>query len=302
MSPSKPEIRPESQVDPALIRPLDPSLFAPSEREAAFLRTTISEDETEVKRRVMEVQEEAYARYPYPCIRIFHHVSLMMSANPVYPMVLEGGKKGDTYFLDLGCCMGTDVRKLAQDGYPASHVLGCDLRPEFIELGYKLYADRDSCPVRFFASNIFDVPVSFSPTSSNETSISATPTELAQLTGSLTHIYTGALFHLFDESTQFAIALRLATLLKRESGAVIFGRHSGLEEAGKIDDHLGRNRYGHSEQSWPLLWKSVFAEAEGPEFAESRLRVEAKLGPEFPKHLFGVSRSGRMLVWSVQIL
>ena len=65
-------------------------------------------------------------------------------------------------------------------------------------------------------------------------------TDLTQLRGKLTHIYAGALFHLFDEAVQRALAFRLALLLKRDTGAVIFGRHQGLEEAGMIDDHLAR--------------------------------------------------------------
>lgn len=31
--------------------------------------------------------------YPYPCIRAFHFVSLMMATNDVYPAVLETGKR-----------------------------------------------------------------------------------------------------------------------------------------------------------------------------------------------------------------
>ena len=44
--------------------------------------------------------------YPYPCIRAFHFVNLMMSRNDIYSTVVEAGKTGDTLFLDLGCCSG----------------------------------------------------------------------------------------------------------------------------------------------------------------------------------------------------
>lgn len=130
--------------------------------------------------------------------------------------------------------MGTDVRKLVHDGYPASNVLGCDLRQEFIDYGYELYSDKDKCAIRFFANDIFELPYPTSNTRAGET------LSLASLTGQLTHIYTGALFHLFDEPTQYALALRLTTLLKRDSGAIIFGRHQGLETEGLIDDHMKR--------------------------------------------------------------
>lgn len=132
--------------------------------------------------------------------------------------------------------MGTDVRKLVKDGYPASNVFGCDLRQEFIDCGYKLFNDQDQCPIKFFTDDIFELPYPASPRSSTVSQ----PLSLASFIGQLTHIYTGALFHLFDEPTQYAIAVRLVTLLKHQPGAVIFGRHQGLETEGLIDDHMKR--------------------------------------------------------------
>ena len=139
--------------------------------------------------------------------------------------------------------MGTDVRKLAYDGYPAARIFGCELRPEYIALGHELFNDSPaSCAIRFLSGNVFDMPVS--PSESEPSPVPPGSlemvTDLTQLHGKLTHIYAGALFHLFDEAVQRALAFRSALLLKRDTGAVIFGRHQGLEEAGMIDDHLGR--------------------------------------------------------------
>lgn len=137
--------------------------------------------------------------------------------------------------------VGSDVRKLVYDGYPAERVLACDLRREYIDLGHALYRDAETCSIRFFTSDIFAyTPPTESPAAHPAELQLSEVLDLAQLQGALTYIYTGALFHLFDESTQYAIALRLAWLLRRAPGAVIFGRHAGLVEAGMIDDHLGR--------------------------------------------------------------
>lgn len=141
--------------------------------------------------------------------------------------------------------MGTDVRRLVHDGYPASRILGCDLRPEYIESGYTLYRDKGTCAIRFIAADIFDLPTNTAPSKVLSEPAAHTPdlsevTDLSQLIGTLSHIYTGALFHLFDEETQYGLAVRLALLLKKTPGAVVFGRHQGLEKEGYIDDHLGR--------------------------------------------------------------
>ncbi|PIL27558.1 hypothetical protein GSI_10709 [Ganoderma sinense ZZ0214-1] len=244
---------PESQVSPDLIPPLDPELLSLSEIEMTFLRTYISPDDHKVRERILDIQKRAYAEYPYPCVRAFNFVNLFMAENPIYSTVVDAGRGGHTLFLDLGCHMGTDVRKLVCDGYPASNVVGCDLRPQYFDFGYELFGDADTCPIRFFADNIFDVPFTifdFPGTTVvpdlTQGTIAQNPpafdsaAKLSQLCGTLTHIYTGALFHLFNEEAQGTLALQLAELLKRSPGATVFGRHQGLEKDGKIDDHLGR--------------------------------------------------------------
>ena len=130
------------------------------------------------------------------------------------------------------------MRKLVYDGYPATQVLGCDLRKEFIDSGHKLYNDKETCQIRFFADDIFELPYPLPPPPSP--SPQSSPLSLSSLRGQLTYIYTGALFHLFDEPTQYALALRLTMLLKPEPGSIIFGRHQGLETEGLIDDHMNR--------------------------------------------------------------
>lgn len=132
--------------------------------------------------------------------------------------------------------MGTDVRKLVHDGYPASAVMGSDLRAQFIDAGYQLYQDKSTCKIHFFRADIFDIVVGAEPSAVQLSDVKA----LWQLSGRVKHLYAGALFHLFDEATQYAIAVRFGTLLKREKGAVIFGRHQGLENEGVIPDHLDR--------------------------------------------------------------
>ncbi|EGO19947.1 hypothetical protein SERLADRAFT_352420, partial [Serpula lacrymans var. lacrymans S7.9] len=233
--------------------------------------------------------------YPYPCIRHFHFVSLAMRDNAVYENVLEMGKEGNTLFLDMGCCMGTDVRKLVLDGYPEGNIVAVDIRQEYIDIGHQLYHDKDTCKIRFSSGDVFDIPLSSAISAQSNVSLSAV-VHLSQLRGCITHVYTGALFHLFDEATQYAIALRLATLLERTRGAMVFGRHSALEEEGMIEDPMARVRYGHSPKSWPRLWERVFAKLDGVEFAETRVVVKAEL-----REYSGSALQTRMMYWSVSI-
>lgn len=130
--------------------------------------------------------------------------------------------------------MGTDVRKLVADGYPASNVIGCDLRQEFLDCGYELFQDAGSCGIHFFEDDIFQLKLPQPEAATSTDQPLKRVNQLGQLVGRITHFYTGALFHLFNEYTQYAVALRVAALMKRDPGAIIFGRHQALEEPGMI--------------------------------------------------------------------
>ncbi|KAF8584542.1 hypothetical protein K439DRAFT_1345845 [Ramaria rubella] len=296
----------ELNTPPVGAPPLDPTLFNPSDVELQFLRSAISEDDEELRARILEVQKEfcpVSEEYPYPCIRAFHFIWLMMSKNPAYAKVIKTAQQQahaqqHPVFLDLGCCMGSDVRKLAQDGYPATSIVGCDIRSPYLALGHKLFGDSpSSLGIHFITGDIFNITPH--DTSSKPEATLDKITSLNDLRGRVTYLYTGALFHLFDELTQLAIARRLAILLNREKDAVIFGRHQGLVEEAMIDDHMGRKRYGHSPISWARMWKHVFTESDGNNFVESRLEVKAELSSATALH--GIPIEHRQLTWSVHL-
>ncbi|OCH86002.1 hypothetical protein OBBRIDRAFT_821286 [Obba rivulosa] len=286
---------PEEKLTPKPILRLDPSLLNLSQKTRIFLCDEVTQDNAELRRRIFDVQNEAYEKHPSPYIYAFKFLATTMSETPIYPTVLEAGVSGDTLLLDLGCCMGTDVRKLVYDGYPASNILACDTRQDFIDLGYKLFGDANTCPVHFFTSDIFEVPVQFDEVPPGL--LTSEVADLEELTDSLTHIYAGALFDLFDQPMQKSLALRLLTLLRRKKGSIIFGVQRGLSEEGYVDG-LSRDRNAHSPKSWASMWKEAFAEAEGEEFADTRVFTEATLSGASDLGMY----KGQMLHWSVRIM
>ena len=108
----------------------DNTLLPLNSEEEAFLKSeTGIQDTEELKKHIIEVQEDAYKVsrcshayrinlhgavtdilvrvqvYPYPCIRGFGFARLRISRLPAYPRVLELGKsRPDAIFLDVGCC------------------------------------------------------------------------------------------------------------------------------------------------------------------------------------------------------
>lgn len=135
---------------------------------------------------------------------------------------------------DLGTIVGTDARKLVVDGYPAQNVFACDLHQEFLDHGDQLYAgDARTHGIRFMAADVLELPHS----SGNAADVPlAEVKELSQLRGKVLHLYAGNFFHLFDEKTQYDVALRLATLTRREPGMILYGRQIGARKAQALDN------------------------------------------------------------------
>lgn len=133
--------------------------------------------------------------------------------------------------------MGSEIRKLAYDGYPASNIIGVDLIQEFISGGFKLYRDRDTTPISFIAADILTASSTFEPLQPSSLSfVLKQATTLQELKGTITHICVIRMFNLFDEETQYEIAKRLAVFLKREKGAIVFGQQGGFAQARKFED------------------------------------------------------------------
>ena len=67
-----------------------------------------------------------------------------------------------------------------------------------------------------------------------------------------------------------------------------------------LDLH-NRNRYGHSNTSWPVMWKRVLTEVEGEPFAD-RVVIQAELREGFAPRIFETKKQTNMLYWSVRIV
>jgi hypothetical protein len=137
---------------------LDETLLELNPGEEAFFKSeTGIQDTEELRRHIIEVQEDAYKVsrcsyanqikytrggnivlrvqvYPYPCIRGFGFAKLGITRMPAYPHVLELGKgRPDAIFLDIGCCrkdqlvLGVRLDDLT-DNFAPGRVVGAQVR------------------------------------------------------------------------------------------------------------------------------------------------------------------------------
>ncbi|KAE9378513.1 methyltransferase domain-containing protein [Stipitochalara longipes BDJ] len=236
----------------------------------------------EVENHVHKIRDEAWQIWPYPCIGGFRFLDLAISLSPNYPTILERLKTGNENFLDLGCCFGQEIRRLVHDGAPSSHLWGADLRPEFFDLGYKLFQDKDTLQAKFMAADIFD------PSS-----------PLKDLEGKIDIIYAGSFLHLFNYEQQIAVCKRIVEILRAKKGSFVLGRQAGNVEAGERVHRTNpaQSMFRHNEESFKKMWAEV-GEATG-----TKWKVDVELftpsegwGPPNPLH-GSDGRAVRFSVW-----
>ncbi|KAF2822198.1 hypothetical protein CC86DRAFT_373368 [Ophiobolus disseminans] len=226
-------------------------------RTRELLETYSNIAPADVEPHVHRVRDEAFKVFPYPCVGNWGFLRLNVADSPVYKEVVERIKSGELY-LDIGCCMGQDIRKLVSDGVPAENTFASDLKQEFWEIGYKLFLDKSILKTKFIQADVL-----------------ASDSDLKQLDNKLNIVLAHSFFHLFDWDDQVKAAKRVVQLLKTEPGVMVFGRQGALVDAGSFEYANKEQRaYWHNVESWDKLWKQVGDET------GTKWEVEASLGEE----------------------
>lgn len=256
---------------------------------------------------VLSLRNEAYKAYPYPCLGRFRFLALDLATHPLYKSVVlpkmkdaPSGGQDSPIFIDVGTCLGQDVRKLVFDGANPQNVYGSDIVPAFIDAGYQLFKDekrlprdRFLCPADVFKNTPDD--------------------SLHALNDKVDILHITAVFHLFGEDLQEPVAERCLRLLRKQPGSrsLILGKQVGNIDASDVLRRDGNKRFRHNEQSWKSLWEKVVAKDEFKSVVKSLdVQVEMKAtnadhtspNDRVQKEYIGMTEQGfRWMVWSVWV-
>ncbi|KAI4212290.1 MAG: hypothetical protein LQ351_005003 [Letrouitia transgressa] len=191
---------------------------------------------------VIAVRDRAWLIFPYPCIGWFHFLDISISLHHSYPRILASLKAphADKKLLDLGTCLGQDVRKLVHDGAPARNLYGTDLKPGFLDLGYELFNDKNTLNAHFFVADVL------------------TEDGWSEVEGQMDFVHASSLLHLFDWETQIGICKRIVRLLRPQTGSTVFGRMTGNQKARSVQHQtVFGAAWRHNEVSFRRMWDIV---------------------------------------------
>lgn len=175
---------------------------------------------------------------PYPCIGLFRFLDFSVHLSPDYPSVVKRVQDG-AVFLDLGCCFGQDIRKLAFDSGMSANLIGTDLEEPFLHLGYELFRDRGRLQATFVPGNVFADDF------------------LEAHRGKVDIIYMASFLHLFNEQQQKIVVQQVHKLLRPRKGSMVFGRHLGADKGGHFRmESLGWDLYRHDAETIASLFQS----------------------------------------------
>ncbi|KAI1747429.1 hypothetical protein F4782DRAFT_521329 [Xylaria castorea] len=223
---------------------------------------------------ITKLRDEAYAQFPYPCMGTFRFLDLDLARHEAYkehvlaPLCQPTAPgKPEPLFLDCGCCLGQELRKLVVDGAQPHRLWASDIEPRFIELGFELFRDGDTLPRDHFLC----------PGNVLTDTEDASEDQLVTLDNKVTILSISAVFHLFDLDDHKRIANRCLRLLRKDTGApvLVVGAHAGGHEGKRLPrrPHIGGYRYQHSPESWKALWSEVCSQ---PQWKDDIAALEVK--------------------------
>ncbi|KAJ4245214.1 hypothetical protein NW762_014084 [Fusarium torreyae] len=237
-----------------------------------------------VENHLHAIRDKAWAVASFPCVGMWSFTNLNYMQDPQFKTVISRLRDGssDEIFLDVACGLGQVLRKLSADGVDPKKLYGTDILPEYLELGFDLFKDRD----RFEQNNFITADLIHNDKA------------LAQLEGKITVVHASNFFHLFGWEEQILIGENIVKLFeRRHQGVLLFGWQIGRLDAGTMTSYkTGNTRYLHNLSSLQTLWDDIGAKT------ETKWKVDAELLGKLPFQIPGFPEDTRYLKFSVSRL
>lgn len=94
---------------------------------------------------IYAIRNQAFAIRAYPCTGLGAWLVPYLAQSPAYSEIVQRVKNGET-LLDIGCFLGSDLRRLVFDGKDAvlsESLIGMDIVSHW-DVGFDLFRDRET--------------------------------------------------------------------------------------------------------------------------------------------------------------
>lgn len=174
-----------------------------------------------------------------------------LSLHPSYQLLLTRLRtpSNSVKFLDLGTCLGQNLRKLAFDGVPVESLYGSDVFPDYERVGQELFHDADNFKGRFISADLF---------------ADDADNALVKTKGTWNFVSIVSFLHIFDWETQIRACKRIIKLLAQKPGSMVIGAQSGSTQPGEkilqppfVAEGEHKSIFRQSVETFTEMWKIV---------------------------------------------
>lgn len=192
---------------------------------------------------IYAIRDEAFAIRAYPCTGLGSWLVPYLAESPAYPDIVQRVKNGET-LLDIGCFLGSDLRRLVFDGagaVPSGDLIGMDIVSHW-DIGFNLFRDRDTFHAKFLEADLLAAD---------------TDPRLVALKGEIGVIHISAVLHQWDLAGQLRAVKKLISLSR--PGTLVAGYQIGNVEAKHVQSPLasGSQLMRHNDVSFNELWQKA---------------------------------------------
>ncbi|PSR86966.1 hypothetical protein BD289DRAFT_389105 [Coniella lustricola] len=269
-----------------------PTLFEVPEETRQLLEEYSDVPTDQVIPHILRYRDLLWDVFPYPTIGQFRFVALSFYSQRSYASIVELLKKGGRY-LDIGCAVGQDLRRLVLDGCPSTNFYAVEIAGGYVDLSYGLFADKETLAARFIKADFRDETVE----------------STQALLGTVDVCHVGMVLHIWDLEDQIKACVRLTDFLNKKKdleqslgdymprGPFIVGTSAGRTVASVANEGIGgKQNYLHDVESFKVMWKEV-GKRTGLKF-QTNVWTHSRFGLDGEKaHWNDPGR--RILVWEV---
>lgn len=190
-------------------------------------------------------RDQAWDIRSYPCTGLGVWLVPFISCSPAYSDILQRLRDdSNARLIDIGCFLGSDLRRLAFDGARTENMYGIDIISHW-DVGFNLYRDKDRFKAHFIEANMLCVDEN---------------PALRELKGTADIVSVSAIFHQWDWINQLEGAKRVALYTKGPGSLVVGYQIGNVEGKQLINKTLKVPQYRHNPESFTKMWNQVGAE------------------------------------------
>ena len=185
-------------------------------------------------------RDRAWAISSVPYTGLGGFLTSLLPLSPAYSSILHTLSAGG-FFLDIGCFIGHDLRRLAFDGAPSDRLYGID-NVNYWDIGYDMFHDRD----RFYATFL-------------ECNILRPSMDLLSMAGEVGFdvIALSMLLHMWDWDDQIHV-LKYVVKLAGVKGMAVGCQIGNVPAKERVNPYCGgKGQFWHDAESFTALWSRV---------------------------------------------